>query len=96
LELSGVKAIRLLLSQVKTDQKMWTADPEQKIFYSGATKWCRRFMPDLVLGAVSVEDIERIEYVSRTDNQAVPRTEVLADRLAGMIGHAEPNLQESA
>lgn len=63
LELSNVKAIRLLLAQCKTDQAMWKNDPEQKLFYTGATKWCRKFMPDLVLGAISVEDYERMEYI---------------------------------
>ena len=63
LELNGVKAIRVTVGQCKTDQKMWTNDPEQKLYYTGSTKWCRRFIPDLVLGAVSVEDIERINYI---------------------------------
>lgn len=63
LELNNVKAIRVLVSQCKTDQAMWKNDPEQKLFYTGSTKWCRKFMPDLVLGAISVEDQERIEYV---------------------------------
>lgn len=62
LELLGVRAVRLVFSAVKTDQAMWGKDPEQKMFYTGSTKWCRRFMPDLVLGAISVEDIERIEF----------------------------------
>jgi hypothetical protein len=92
LQLSGVKAIRLVLGQVKSDNKMWVSDPEQKLFYSGATKWCRRFMPDLVLGAVSVEDLERIEYSDRQPVSGQPRTEVLADRLAGMIEDSEPEL----
>lgn len=90
LQLNGVKAIRIVVGQVKTDQKMWTSDPEQKLFYTGATKWCRRFLPDLVLGAVSVEDIERIEFVQRQPVDTKPRTDVLADRLAGMIEQAEP------
>lgn len=73
LELNGVKAIRLVLGQVKTDNRMWIADPEQKLFYSGATKWCRRYMPDLVLGAVSVEDIEKIEYESHRVVEHTPK-----------------------
>lgn len=91
LELNNVKAIRVLLAQCKTDQAMWKADPEQKLFYTGSTKWCRKFMPDLVLGAISVEDLERIEYVTRPDNVDESRTEALSNRISGLIGEAKAN-----
>lgn len=90
LELANVKAIRVIVGQCKTDNKMWTGDPEQKLFYTGATKWCRKFMAELVLGAVSVEDIERIEYVERLSAEPpVPRTSQLDQRLAGMLEQSE-------
>lgn len=88
LELSGVKAIRVPLSAVKTDNKMWSTDPKQKLFYTGSTKWCRRFMPDLVLGAVSVEDIDRMEYEERVrvmQTESGNRTERLEAKISGML-----------
>lgn len=62
LELSGVRCVRLSVAECATEQAMWKKDPQQKIFYTGATKWCRRYLPDLVMGVVSVEDLERIEW----------------------------------
>lgn len=70
LELSGVRCVRIVVSNVKTDNAMWKNDPEQKLYYTGATKWCRRFMSELVLGAISVEDIERQQYEDFGGNKA--------------------------
>lgn len=94
LELAGVKAIRLTVEACKTDNKMWTTDPKQKIFYSGATKWCRRYMPDLILGAISVEDIERIEYEKRAPEQAEPPRGIEGVKAKLKIGQ-QPEPQES-
>lgn len=30
--------------------RMWTSDPEQKLWYSGVLKWARRHCPEVVLG----------------------------------------------
>ena len=85
LELSGVKAVRLVVGAVKTDQVMWLRDPEQKLFYSGSTKWCRRFLPDLVLGVISVEDIEKIEY-ERSGASAIDAAKAIVNqRSAGAL-----------
>lgn len=85
LELCGVRSVRLQIANVKTDQQMWTRDPEQKLFYTGATKWCRRFMPDLVLGAISVEDIERIEFEERGGSYVDRARAIVAQRNAGSL-----------
>jgi hypothetical protein len=55
----------LTLKQAKTDNKMWTADPDQKLLYSGILHWARRWCPEVVLGVKSVEDLERIEEDER-------------------------------
>ena len=89
LELNNVKAIRVIVAQCETDQAMWKNDPEQKLFYTGSTKWCRKFMPDLVLGAISVEDLERIEYVTGGFEAPESRTAVLESKLGGMLGQSE-------
>jgi len=59
LTLDGVKAVRITVKGAKTDNKMWTDDPEQKLWYSGATKWARRYAPELLLGCVTDDDIDR-------------------------------------
>jgi hypothetical protein len=30
--------------------RMWTSDPDQKLWYSGVLKWARRHCPEVVLG----------------------------------------------
>lgn len=56
----GVLCIRISVGQAKTTQQMWTKDPQQKLFYSGATKWARRHAPEIILGVLTDDDLDRI------------------------------------
>lgn len=56
----GVLCIRISVGQAKTSQQMWTKDPQQKLFYSGATKWARRHAPEIILGVLTDDDIDRM------------------------------------
>ena len=94
LELSGIRSVRLVVGTVKTDQAMWTKEHKKKLFYSGATKWCRRFMPDLVLGAISVEDIEKIDFEARGGNPVDKARAIVASRNAGALPSPEPEKPE--
>lgn len=44
----------------RTDNKMWTKDPDQKLIYSAVVKWARRWCPEIVLGIQTDDDLERI------------------------------------
>lgn len=52
------RTIDLSVGQAKTDNGMWIKDPDQKLFYSGVAKWARRHCPELILGVMTVEDLE--------------------------------------
>lgn len=54
------REIKLSVGEAKTDNKMWVKDPEQKLVYSGATKWARRHCPEIILGVLTEEDLEII------------------------------------
>lgn len=71
LELVGVRCVRLSVEECNTGQQMWKKDPQQKLFYTGATKWCRRYVPDLVMGVVSVEDLERMDWEDRNSKPSI-------------------------
>lgn len=60
LQRMGVNAVRLTVGQAKTDNGIWQKDPEQKLFYSAATKWARRHCPELMLGVLTDDDLDRI------------------------------------
>jgi len=62
LTMLGVKVIRITVGQAKTDNKMWAADPQQKLFYTGATKWARRHRPELMLGIMTDDDLDRMQH----------------------------------
>lgn len=54
------RTITMSVGEAKTDNKMWTRDPEQKLVYSGATKWARRHCPEIILGVTTDDDLERM------------------------------------
>lgn len=76
----GIRAIHLSVGQAKTQNDMWKKDPEQKLWYSGATKWARRYAPEIVLGVATDDDFDRMA------EPPTPRTESLADRIALSTG----------
>lgn len=54
----GVLAVRVSVGQAKTNNKIWHTDPEQKLWYTGATKWARRFAPEVTLGILTNDDLD--------------------------------------
>lgn len=57
---SKPREITLTVGQGKTSNDMWRKDAEQKLCYSGATKWARRHSPQTILGILTDDDIDRI------------------------------------
>lgn len=54
------RIVTLSVRQAKTANDMWIRDPEQKLAYSGAIRWARRHCPEITLGVVTDDDLERI------------------------------------
>lgn len=54
------RRIELSVAQARTKNEMWTKDPDQKLAYSGATKWARRHCPEVLLGILTDDDLERM------------------------------------
>ncbi len=71
----GVMAVRVSVNQSKTDNQMWGKDPEQKLFYCGATKWARRHCPELMLGVLTDDDLERMA-ADAVANEPLPQGRV--------------------
>ena len=64
------RTIQLSVRQAKTENDMWTKDPDQKLAYSGAIKWARRYCPEVIMGVLTDDDLERIAESKRNDAQA--------------------------
>lgn len=54
------RTVDLTVGQGKTDNEMWKKDPDQKLIYSGVIKWARAHCPEIILGIVTEDDIERM------------------------------------
>lgn len=48
------------IKDVKTNNQMWGKDPHQKLVYTGAIKWGRRHVPEIILGVVTDDDADAI------------------------------------
>lgn len=91
--------LKLSVGQAKTDNQMWKKDPEQKLCYSGATRWARRYCPEVVLGVMTFEDLEviaeqeapelpvdlRTEEEKKADEEKA-RKEAMAKQRAALAG----------
>lgn len=67
---------------------LWVSDPDQQLFYFATRRWARRYCPDVLLGAYSVDDMEDSPPLAPHlgfDN-AKDVSPKLADRLRGQDG----------
>lgn len=55
---TDTRTVSVRVGAVKTDNQMWKKDPEQKLVYTGATKWARRHCPEVILGIIVDDEIE--------------------------------------
>lgn len=85
-----VKAVRVSFGQAKTFEKdgktvkgSWK-DPEQKLSYNAATKWARRHSPEVILGVLTDDDLDRIALDVQTRGTDNPAMERVKERLAGI------------
>jgi hypothetical protein len=50
----------MMLSGKKSDNHLFRTNPKQKLIYSGATIWARAHCPEVLLGALTEDDLEAI------------------------------------
>lgn len=54
------RTVKLSVGQAKTDNEMWRKDPEQKLIYSGVVRWARAHCPEIILGIMTDDDLDRM------------------------------------
>lgn len=52
------RSVRVEWKNAKTTNAMWTKQPDQQLAYHGARVWARRYVPELMLGVFSPEEME--------------------------------------
>jgi hypothetical protein len=54
------------IKDIKTkNSPLWQADPDQQIFYFAIRSWARRWCPEVLLGALSVDEAETLDLEAR-------------------------------
>jgi len=53
------RQITLALKDARTDNSMWTRQPEQQLCYAGTRVWARRWAPSALLGVYAPEEFNR-------------------------------------
>ena len=76
------------LDTVKGKSPLWVKDPDQQLWYYAARAWARRWVPDVIMGAYSPDELgERPPRGSQA--AATPRpTEASMGAIAHIDGHA--------
>ena len=64
------RTVRVGISEVATNNSMWTKQPQQQLCYSGARVWARRHAPEVMLGVYVPE-----EFSDAEPQQSAPRAE---------------------
>jgi hypothetical protein len=52
---------------------LWTSDPKQQLFYYASRGWARRFVPDILLGIYTPDEIETMPPVEQPKPSVVER-----------------------
>lgn len=74
LTLAGCKTYRVTRREAQSDNALWQTDPEQKLYYTAAVRWCRRYTPQILLGAITDEEVD---YLARRDDAYPPRPKTM-------------------
>lgn len=52
------REVSVRVRDVKTNNAMWTKQPDQQLAYSGARVWARRYAPEVMLGVYTPEEFD--------------------------------------
>jgi hypothetical protein len=70
------RTVSVSVGQAKTQNQMWTKDPEQKLVYTGSIRWARRHKPEIIMGVVTDEDLDAIKEQAMIDNMKMVKSPV--------------------
>lgn len=62
------RTVSVSVGQAKTQNQMWTRDPEQKLVYTGSIRWARRHAPEIIMGIMTDDDLDFIKEEAELAN----------------------------
>lgn len=82
------RTVSVSVGMAKTQNQMWTKDPEQKLVYTGSIRWARRHAPEVIMGVVTDDDLDAVKEQAMIDNMKMVKSPVFE-------GPTPPTLPES-
>lgn len=79
------RTVSVSVGQAKTQNQMWTKDPEQKLVYTGSIRWARRHKPEIIMGVVTDDDLEAVKEQAMIDNMKQVKSPVFDGPTPGII-----------
>jgi len=85
------REVEVRLADVRTNNRMWQAQPDQQLAYHGARVWARRHMPELMLGVYSPE-----EFAETADYTPPPKAQSSTDSAKSASPSSQPPAPSTA
>jgi hypothetical protein len=83
------RTITLSVGQAKTSNEMWKKDPDQKLYYSAVAKWARRHCPEVILGVMTSDEVEKIAESTTIPQSAIRARLLTAGEMAITVRQLE-------
>lgn len=83
LTLAGCKTYRVTRKEAQSDNALWQSDPQQKLYYTCAVRWCRRYTPEILLGAITDDEVD---YLAARDEVGPVRPQTIAGVIEAHTG----------
>jgi hypothetical protein len=79
------RTVSVNVGQAKTQNQMWTKDPEQKLVYTGSIRWARRHKPEIIMGVVTDDDLDAVREQAIIDGMKQVKSPAIPEMLAASL-----------
>jgi hypothetical protein len=74
---------------------LWTSDPDQQLFYYASRAWARKWVPDVIMGLYTKEELREDPTLGRPDEEEAPglRARLVGSNVDRSEGHQDGQVE---
>ena len=74
---------------------LWTSDPDQQLFYYASRAWARKWVPDVIMGLYTKEELRENPQLGRPDEEEAPglRARLVGSNVDRSEGHQDGQVE---